>query len=579
MAKTITGIVASPGIRIGKAFLLGKSALDVPKYSIDEDSIEKETARLRKAVAITKKDLLIINKQINISLSKEISDIFESHLMILDDPIIVKKVGDLISQEKKNAEWAVDEISNELIRNLDSGGDEYLQDRIIDISDLNRRIIANLQETINKMLSEIDEEVILFASNLSPAEIATMNKEMVLALVTDKGGPTSHTSIIARALGIPAIVGTNDCTSYIKTGDSVIVDALEGKIIINPDKNTVKEYKDLKSNYSKRIEELAKLADLPSKTTDSIQVNIFGNIEFPDEMKIIKGYGAQGIGLLRSEFLFMDKSLPDEETQFKSYSDIVKYFFPQPVTIRTLDVGGDKILGFINQNKEKNPFLGCRAIRFSLEHENLFKIQIRAILKASHYGNAKLLFPLITCLSELNKAKEITYGIMDELKKEGIPFNESIPIGIMIEVPSAAIKSDVLAKNCDFFSVGTNDLIQYMSAVDRVNEKLAYLYNPVDISMLRILKLIRESAQAENIPVSICGEMVAHPEYTALLLGLGYTDFSMSPIYMHQIKQIIRNVNMKECSEFANEILECSDNCIIQEKLKEKYTKKISEIQ
>ena len=579
MSITITtGIVASPGIRIGKTFVLGKRALKVPKYLIDEAFTEQEINRLIKAIDVTKKDLLVIQKHISISLSKEISDIFESHLMILDDPITQQRIKDLIINEKKNAEWAVNDFSKEFIENLNSDGDEYFRDRIIDIADLSKRIIANLQEKMDKLLPEIDEKIILFSRDLTPSEVATMNKELILAIVTDKGGPTSHTSIIARALEIPTIVGSNNCTSYVKTGDCVIVDAIEGKIIINPDEKTITEYKKHESDYIKLMEELAKLASLPSKTTDSAQINIFGNIEFPEEMKSIKDHGAQGIGLLRSEFLFIDKKLPDEETQFKSYSDIVKYFAPQPVTIRTLDVGGDKILGYTETNKEKNPFLGTRAIRFSLEHEEMFKVQLRAILKASHYGNVKLLFPLITCLSELNKAKKITYSVMDDLRKEGIPFNESIPIGIMIEVPSAAMKADILSKYCDFFSVGTNDLTQYMSAVDRVNEKLAYLYNPVDISVLRVLKMIKEAANAANIPVSICGEMTAKPEYTSLLLGLGYTDLSMSPVYMHQVKQIIRNVSMKESIEFTNELLQCYDNEVIQKKLKERYSQKIAEI-
>ncbi len=567
MPKTIQGIVASPGIRIGKAYIYKGSRIYIPKYAIRDDEVDAEIKRFEIALEKTKEDIKSIQEQIASSLSSDMADIFSSHLMVLEDPQIEDKTRKNINEKKRNVEWVLNDISLELINSLKSIKDDYLRERIIDISDIHKRLIGHLQKTDTISLADLDEEVIVFASDLTPSDTALMNKKCVLAFVTDKGGRTSHTAIMARALEIPAIVGTFIGTSSVKDGDLIIVDATHGEIIINPTKDQIDEY----TNYQEELKllelELAELTNLPSTTLDGEEIFLYGNIEIPEEMKVIKDHGALGIGLFRSEFLFLGKSLPEEEIQFNEYKKVVEFFNPLPVTIRTLDVGGDKIYAYTNDYKERNPFLGSRAIRFSLENENLFRTQIRAILRASHYGNVQIMFPFVTTVEEIIKARNIVTSITDELKEEGIPFDKKIQIGIMIEVPSAVINADILANYADFFSVGTNDLVQYVLAVDRISEKIAYLYNPVNISVLRFLKFLVDISNSHSIPLSICGEMAGEPRYTMILLGLGFRNFSMGSAYMYQIKRIIRSVKISECEKLVDELMKMELTIDIENKI------------
>ncbi|MBN2160832.1 MAG: phosphoenolpyruvate--protein phosphotransferase [Spirochaetes bacterium] len=575
MSTTITkGIIASPGIRIGKAYVYQGDSIIIPKYSIPEEGIEAEIARFGKAVEQTKDEIKAIQEQIAQSLSKDMADIFTSHIMVLEDPKIEENVRTTIAGKRRNAEWAINDISLELMNSLSTIKDDYLRERIIDISDINKRLIANLQKTRSSSLMDINEEVIVFAPDLTPSETALMNRDHILAFVTDRGGRTSHTAIMARALEIPAIVGTINCTSMVKTDDLVVVDAVHGTIIIDPTPEEVEEFRKYEKDFRELEEELAKLTGLPSKTRDKEEIFIYGNIEIPEEMSIIKDHGAQGIGLFRSEFLFMDKSLPDEEKQFQEYRRVVEFFNPMPVTIRTIDVGADKVYAYTNHYRERNPFLGCRAIRFSLENEDLFRIQLRAILRASNFGKVNLMFPMITTIEEFKKAKNITAEIMEELRKENTPFDDKIKIGLMIEVPSAVVYADILGKYADFFSVGTNDLVQYTLAVDRISEKIAYLYNPLNLSVLRFLKQVVESAKSTSTSLSICGEMAGEPQYTMVLLGLGFRHLSMSPIYMHQVKKIIRSVSIKECRDLVKSLLALEDTDDIEKLVRKKFKEK-----
>lgn len=576
MSTTIEkGIIASPGIRIGKAYAYHGDAIIIPKYLIREDEVTYEIARFEQANEKTKNDLKAIQEQIARSLSHDMADIFTSHIMVLEDPQIEQKIRNTIIEKRRNAEWAINDVSLQLMNSFASIKDEYLRERIIDISDINKRLISNLQKTESTSLQDITDEVIVFATDLTPSETALMNKEHILAFVTDRGGRTSHTAIMARALEIPAIVGTMNATSLVKTGDMVILDAVHGRIIIDPTPETINEYRKYEEEFEELEIELAKLSTLPSKTIDGQEICIYGNIEIPDEMKIIKDHGAQGIGLFRSEFLFMDQSLPDEEKQFHEYRRVVEFFNPLPVTIRTIDVGADKVYAYTNHYRERNPFLGCRAIRFSLENMDLFRIQLRAILRASHYGNLKLMFPMITTIEEFKKARGITLDVMEELRREKIPFDEKIKIGLMIEVPSAVVNADILGKYADFFSVGTNDLVQYLLAVERTSEKIAYLYNPLNLSVLRFLKQVAEAAKMNKVHLSICGEMAGEPQYSMVLLGLGFRHLSMSPVYMHQVKKIVRSVSIRECEEMVASLFGLEDTeeieALVRKKFKEKF--------
>lgn len=567
MSEKISGIIASPGIRIGKAYIYKTSEAIIPKYSIRAEDVDAEIERYKKSLEKTKDEIKAIQEQIAKSLSKDMADIFTSHLMVLEDPIITEKAINSIRSERRNAEWIINDITLELIQNLGAIEDNYLRERIIDISDINKRLINNLQKRRSESLKDIDEEVIVISKDLTPSDTATMDRSRILAFVTDKGGRTSHTAIMARALEIPAIVGTHNITTIIREGDTVIVDAIHGNVIINPSEEELKEYRQYIKDLRKLDKELAKLTRLPSTTSDDVEVRILGNIEIPEEMSIIKEHGAQGIGLFRSEFLFLDRSLPDEEKQYQEYRKVVEFFKPLPVTIRTLDVGGDKIYSYNKEHRERNPFLGCRAIRFSLEHEDLFRTQIRSILRASAHGNVKMMIPMISTIDEIIRSRTITEECMDELRSEGIPFNDQIPIGIMVEVPSAVLNADRFAKYADFFSVGTNDLVQYTLAVDRISEKIAYLYNPLDLSVLRFLKQIVETSKNFNVPLSICGEIAGEPKYTMLLLGLGFREFSMSTAFMYQVKRVVRSVSIPECEELAKTLMEMDKTSEIENKL------------
>jgi phosphotransferase system enzyme I (PtsI) len=562
-----TGIIASPGIRIGRAYIYKTTDIIIPKYSIDESDVESEIARVRESLKRTKEDITAIQEQISHSLSRDMADIFTSHLMVLDDPLIIQKTQDKIASEKRNAEWVINDITLELIQSLNTIKDDYLRERIIDISDINKRLINNLQKRHTLSPSDLREEVILFSKDLTPSDTAMLNKNYILAFVTDKGGRTSHTAIMARALEIPAIVGAIDATSKVRDGDIVIVDALHGKVIVNPTEQQIEEYTRYREDLKKLDSELAELTHLPSKTLDDHEIFILGNIEIPEEMGIIRDHGAQGVGLFRSEFLFLDKALPDEDRQFNEYKSVVDFFNPLPITIRTLDVGGDKIYAYTNSYKERNPFLGCRAIRFSLENEQLFRTQIRAILRASNFGKVRMMFPMITTVEELIKSRSIVYECMNELRKKKIPFDENIEIGIMIEVPSAIINADILARYADFFSIGTNDLVQYTLAVDRISEKIAYLYNPLNLAVLRMLRMVVETAERNNTPISICGEMAGEPKYAMLLIGLGFRVFSMGPAYMNQVKRIIRSVSAEECRRLVDELLASEKTDEIESKM------------
>ena len=579
MSKRIKkGIIASPGIKIGKAVVYYGDEVKVPKYLITEDQLDGEIERFDEALSRTKEEILDIQKKISDTNSNDIADIFSTHLMALEDPMFSEKARKRIRRELKNSEWVINEISIDLINTLSKIEDEYLKERIIDISDINKRLIGNLQKKKNIRMSDIDEEAVIIAPDLTPSETALLNRKYVLAFITAHGGKTSHTAIMARSMDIPAIVGVDDILSTVKTGDTLIVDAIHCEIIINPSADEIEEYKQYSNDILAIENELAKITSLPSQTLDNIEVFLYGNMELPDEMEIIKSHGAQGIGLFRSEFLFLGKELPDEQQQYEQYRRVAECFSPHPVTIRTLDYGGDKLSGFATNYRELNPFLGCRSIRFSLKHIDIFKVQLRAILRASAFGRVKIMYPMISTLDEILLTKEITAGVMSELDREDISYDRNIEQGIMIEVPSAVIAADIFAEEVDFFSIGTNDLVQYLLAVDRVNENIANLYNPLNIAVLRNLKTIASVSAKTGVPVSICGEIAGDPKYTMMLIGLGYRGFSMSTKYMYQVKHIIRSVTVEECEHFSRTLLSIKRTDDIEKAVEETMKQKFPDI-
>lgn len=579
MSKIIQkGIIASPGIKIGRAVVYYGDEVKVPKYLISEDQLDAEVQRFEEAIDRTKQEILEIQQKTSNDNLNDIADIFSTHLMALEDPLFIDKARKRIRRELRNAEWVINDISIDLINTLTKIDDEYLRERIIDISDINKRIIGNLQKRKKVSMSDINEDAIIIAPDLTPSETATLNRKYVLAFVTAHGGKTSHTAIMARSMDIPAMVGVDDITSHVKTGDMLIVDAIHGKIIINPTDAEIEEYNQYRKDIIEIENELAKITSLPSQTLDNIEIFLYGNLEMPVEMDIIKTHGAQGIGLFRSEFLFLDKGLPDEETQYAQYKKVVDYFTPHPVTIRTLDYGGDKLSDFMKNYRELNPFLGCRSIRFSLKHTDIFRTQLRAILRASAHGKVKIMYPMISTLDELLKAKEITREVMSELDARGIVYDKNVEMGIMIEVPSAVIAADIFAEHSDFFSIGTNDLVQYLLAVDRVNENVADIYNPLNIAVLRCLKTIASVSTATGTPVSICGEIAGDPKYTMLLLGLGYRELSMSTKNMYQVKRIIRSVTVEECEDFSRTLLSMKQTEEIEQTVEAMMKKKFPDI-
>ncbi|MFA5519793.1 MAG: phosphoenolpyruvate--protein phosphotransferase [Spirochaetota bacterium] len=579
MSKRIKkGIVASPGIKIGKAFVFHGSDVKIPMYKINEDAVETELQRFEEALTKTKNEIIEIQNKVSSEEFSDLAEIFSTHIMALEDPMFTGKAREKIKEEKRNAEWIINDLSIELINTLSKIEDEYLKERIIDISDINKRLIGNLQQIVKTVMSDIHEDGIIFAPDITPSETAQLNRNHVMAFVTDHGGKTSHSAIMARSMNIPAIVGMDDITSYVKTGDIVIVDALHGEIIINPSKEEIAEYTKYQKNVQELERDLAKLTNLPARTLDGEEVLLYGNIELPEEVDIIKSHGAQGIGLFRSEFLFLGKELPDEEEQYRQFRKVIDYFSPFPVTIRTLDFGGDKIYSFIKTQIEMNPFLGCRSIRFSLKNPHLFKTQLRAILRASAHGPVQVMFPMISTLEELLIAKDYVKETMSDLEKENIPYDKNIPIGIMVEVPSAVISADLLAPHVDFFSVGTNDLVQYILAVDRGNERVAHLYNPLDISVLRYLKTMANVSKDHSVEISICGEIAGEPNFTMLLLGLGYRNLSMSTKNMYQVKKIIRSVNISECEELASNLMSKTLTTEIEQELYSQMKKRFPDI-
>ncbi|ERM91424.1 phosphoenolpyruvate-protein phosphotransferase [Caldanaerobacter subterraneus subsp. yonseiensis KB-1] len=566
----LKGVAASPGIAIGKAFLYTKEKVTINVEKIEESKVEEEIAKFRKALEVTQEEIKKIKEKALEEFGKEKAEIFEAHLMLTSDPELIEGVENMIKTELVTADNAVNKVIEQNASVMESLNDEYLRERAVDLRDVGNRIIENLLGVKSVNLSDLEEEVVVIARDLTPSDTATMKKEMVLGFATDVGGRTSHTAIMARSLEIPAVVGLGNVTSQVKSGDLVIVDGLEGVVIVNPDEKTVEDYKSKKESYEKKVERLKQLKDLPAETPDGKKVMLAANIGTPKDIASALANGAEGVGLFRTEFLYMDRnSLPSEEEQFEAYKEVVEKMGGRPVTIRTLDIGGDKELPYLDMPKEMNPFLGYRAIRLCLDRPDIFKTQLRAILRASAYGNVQIMYPMISSVEEVRKANSILEEVKAELDREGVKYDKEIKVGIMVEIPSAALTADILAKEVDFFSIGTNDLTQYTLAVDRMNEHVKEYYQPFHPAILRLVKMVIDAAHKEGKFAAMCGEMAGDPLAAVILLGLGLDEFSMSATSIPEIKNIIRNVEYEKAKEIAEKALNMSEAKEIQKMMEE----------
>lgn len=555
------GIPVSPGFVIGKAY-----KFETPLYptiqerTIHESEIPLEIARFENALIKTRKQILDIQRNIAEAMGTEHAEIFNAHLLVLEDRVLVEEVIKELETKKKNIETVFLEISEKYARIFSRINDDYLKERASDIKDVTRRVVKNLLGQEHKDLSALEEEVIVVAHDISPSDTALMHKENVIGFATDIGGRTSHTAIMARTLEIPAVVGLVDISDKIKAGSMLIIDGNRGVVIANPTKKTMERYGKERTRLELYEEELAQLRDVPAETIDGYRITIAANIEMPEDVPSVIAHGSKGIGLYRTEFFYMNRTdLPTEEEHYQAYFNVAKQIYPHSVIIRTLDLGGDKFLSQLNIPGEMNPFMGCRAIRLCLARPEIFKVQLRAILRASALGNIKLMYPMISGIQEVRDANEILEEVKDELIREGISFDTSMQVGVMIEVPSAAITADILAKEVDFFSLGTNDLIQYSMAIDRVNEKIAYLYEPTHPAVLRLIRMTVETAHKENIWVGVCGEMASEPALALLLIGLGVDEVSCSSVIIPELKRTIRAVSFREIQSMVQDVSELTD--------------------
>lgn len=551
------GAGVSPGIAHGKVHVVRDDLEDVARYRISPSQVTDEIGRFEAALIQTRMQILEMQQRIAESIGAKDAAIFDAHLLVVEDRTLIDEVLRKLETDLCNVEWVFQEVATRYAETLNKIDDPYLRERALDIQDVTKRVIRNLQGKAPKAFLALSEPHILIAHNLTPSDTASISRERVLGIATDLGSRTSHTAIMARSLNIPAIVGLHDITVKLETGQYVLLDGTDGLLIVHPKPETVTYYAEIESRRAQVATRLKALRETSSTTRDGRHVVLSANIELPEDVDAVAANGAEGIGLYRTEFLYLNRStLPTEEEQYETYRKVAEYVRPNPLIIRTFDLGGDKLApGTVDISDELNPFLGWRAIRFCLENIDIFKTQVRAILRASAIGNVKIMFPMISGLDELRGANAVVAECKEELHKSKIEIGAKIEVGAMIEVPSAAISSSVLAREVDFFSIGTNDLIQYTLAVDRVNEKIAYLYEPTHPAVLRLLKWIADAAHANNIWVGVCGEMAGDVALIPLLLGLGMDELSASAMLVPRVKRAVQSLAIPECRELVEETL------------------------
>src|SRR3984893_4961720 len=551
------GAGVSPGIARGKVHVVRDELDEVVRYRIAPSQVGDEIARFETALIQTRMQILQMQQRIAESIGAKDAAIFDAHLLVVEDRTLIDEVLRKLETDRWNVEWVFQEVATRYAETLNKIDDPYLRERALDIQDVTKRVIRNLQGKAPKTFLALSESHILVAHNLTPSDTASINRANVLGVATDLGSRTSHAAILARSLNIPAVVGLHDITAKLETGQHVLVDGSDGLLIVNPAPETIAHYAELESRRARVVAQLKELRTTRSTTRDGRHIVLSANIELQEDVEAVAANGAEGIGLYRTEFLYLNRTtLPTEDEQFETYREVAERVRPDPLIIRTFDLGGDKLApGTVDITDELNPFLGWRAIRLCLEHIDIFKTQLRAILRASAVGNIKIMFPMISGLEELRGAKAVLAECHEELRRSGIPLSEEIEVGAMIEIPSAALCANVLASEVDFFSIGTNDLIQYTLAVDRVNEKIAHLYEPTHPAILRLLRIITEAAHAHHIWVGVCGEMAGDVALVPLLLGLGVDELSAAATLVPRVKRAVQSLAIPECRDLVEETL------------------------
>ena len=576
--KSIHGIGASPGIITGRAFLLERFKVRLPQKRINPSQVDKEVERFHRAIEMSRDQLLEVKEKILDPEVRQHTFILDVHLMILDDEMLIQNTVENIRRRKINSEWALDLTLGKLDAAFKAIEDEYLRERRSDLHYVSSRVFRNLMGRKHDDITKIKGKVILVAHDLSPADTLQMNLNHIAGFITDIGGKVSHTAILARSLGIPAVVGLEVATSLINGGDPLIIDGESGEVVINPTEEISESFIERRRRVKLQEREVMKYASLPAETRDGVRIHLQANIEMVEEIPSAKSHGAEGIGLYRTEILYLNrKDLPKEEEHYQTYRKLVENISPGVATIRTLDIGGDKFLPDYSTGNEMNPAMGLRAIRFSIKETDIFKTQLRGILRASVHGKLRVLFPMISGIEEIRRAKAILEEVKKELIRSKILFDRGIKIGAMIEIPSASVTADILAREVDFFSIGTNDLIQYALAVDRINEHVSYLYEPLHPAILRIVRSVVQSARNAGIPLAICGEMASEPAYVLVLLGLGLEEFSMNPIAIPKVKKVLRMAKAIETRSMTERLFQFSTASEIKRYVRKWMAERFSE--